>query len=449
MGHFYKKAMGAAVILLSMAAAYSFGEAERKIEFTGYSSWVFGQIVLGTDVFETGQNTPLMSHYWSQEAYAGVGFHAALNERFTVNAAMEGKMWYPFPSVLVGQPAFKRRYYGVWLDQGNATYKVGDVEKPWLTLTMGYFKYKYNTEARNLGEQLFRSLAYPGIIVNSFDFPASHLLGCQAHFDLLQGRLNADAFIISESDWYPFGDISPALVASFKPHKLVEIGGGVEFARLISVNDQATTPRNPGGQMNENVNKIINYLHKDQFGLVDSISYDSAYYTFKATKLMGRVTLDPKALFDLPFFGPEDGKLYGEIDVLGLKNYSFWYEDINKRMPIMFGFNVPTFRVLDVLSMEFENYKSIFSTRYLTNVVQNGLPQPDHTYDTWDPLLFKFDDWKWSVYVKKTVFPGFSITAQFARDHMHATYVDGYPFWGESVARPGQWWWTAKLCYNL
>jgi len=447
MGSFYKKAMGAAVILLSMAAVYCFGETEKKVEFTGYSSWVFGQIVIGTDDFETAQNTPLMNHYWSQEAYAGVGFHAALNERFTINAGMEGKMWYPFPSVPLGQPDYKRRHYGVWLDQGNAAYKVGEVEKPWLTITTGYFKYKYNPEARNLGEQLFRSLAYPGIIVNSFDFPAIHLLGCQAHFDLLESRLKVDAIINSESDWYPFGDFSPALVASFKPHKVVEIGGGVEFARLISVNSQATTPH-PGG-MDANANRIIEYLHKDQFGLVDSISYDSAYYTFKATKLMGRITLDPKTLFDLPFFGPEDGKLYGEVDVLGLQNYSFWYEDIKKRMPIMFGFNVPTFRVLDVLAIEFENYKSPFTTSYLGSVVRNGLPQPDNVYSTWDPNLFKFDDWKWSVFVKKTVFPGFSITAQFARDHMHATYVDGYPYWGESVARAGQWWWTAKLGYSL
>ena len=449
MGPFNKRAAGAAIVLLSMIAAYSFGETEKKVEFSGYSSWVLGQIVLGTDDFITGVSTPPMSHYWSQEAYAGVGFHAALNERFTINAAMEGKMWYPFPSVLVGQPDFKRRHYGVWLDQGNATYKIGEAEKPLLTVTMGYFKYKYNPQARNLGEQLFRSLAYPGIIVNAFDFPAIHLLGGMAHFDLLESRLQVDAIINSESDWYPFGDFSPALVASFKPHKVIEIGGGVEFARLISVNSLATTPQNPGGSMPAEANRVIGYVHKDQNGLVDSVSYDSAYYTFQATKLMGRIALDPKTLFDLPFFGPEDGKLYGEIDVLGLTNYSFWYDDVSKRMPIMFGFNVPTFRVLDVLAVEFENYKSQFTTSYLNNVVRNGLPQPDHTYMSWDPKLFSFDDWKWSVFVKKTVFPGFSITAQFARDHMHATYVDGYPFWGESTARPGQWWWTAKLCYSL
>jgi hypothetical protein len=80
-----------------------------------------------------------------------------------------------------------------------------------------------------------------------------------------------------------------------------------------------------------------------------------------------------------------------------------------------------------------------------------GGPLPDNAQNPsgWDPTLYTFDDWKWSVYVKRTVIPGFSITVQFARDHMHYTYSDGYPFWLEAVSRPGQWWWRANLCYSL
>lgn len=164
---------------------------------------------------------------------------------------------------------------------------------------------------------------------------------------------------------------------------------------------------------------------------------------------MGRITIDPKTLFDIDnLFGTEDLKLYGEVDVLGLKNYSYWYDDITERLPIMFGFNFPTFKLIDVLSLEAEYYKWPFETSYLNNIVRNSNPLPDNAIG-WDKNLYKYDDWKWSLYIKKTVFEGFSVTMQLARDHMHETYQDGYPWQGESVQRGNQWYWRAKFCYSL
>ena len=455
------KIAAAPIFILSIALFCRLSQAqdEQKVTMTGYSSYSFGQIVAGT----TSPDIPGsdIDHYWSHEVYTGVGFRALLNERFHLNASIEGKMWQPFPGTdpLGAAYQMKIKSYSLWLDQGNAEYGIGDPENPWCSITMGYFKYKYNPEARNLGEQLFRSLAYPGNIINYFDFPATRMLGFRGHFNFLDSSLKADALLIAETDWFPFDDISPSLIVSYSPIKAIEIGGGVELARFISMNSNLTTPKPnsvsfPANFVIDSVVRDSNgYVAKDSNGtpLPPIVMADSSCYTFKSTKLMARITIDPKAFFgESSFFGPEDGKIYGEVDVLGLKNYPYYYEDVSKRMPIMFGFNIPTFKLMDVVTLEFEHYGYPFKA-FFSQQMNKTLPLPDNDYSTWDPssTQYGFDDWKWSLYLKKTIFPGFSITTQFARDHLAYMYTTGFPYWEEAVERPGQWWWTAKLCYSL
>lgn len=454
-----KKVSSLLTIILSAAVFLSFGQdaennkdTKKKVDFIGYSSYSFGQIVEGNDNQPDGMTN--IFHYWMQDVYTGVGFSAVISDRFKILAGVEGKMWNPYAAPGVGQRQFKLRNYSLWLDQGNAVYSIGNLEKPLLTTTVGYFKYKYNPEVRNLGEYLFRSSTYPGFIINYFDFPQNRLLGGQANLKLSLDRiacdLKADLLIISESEWYPFGDFSPALLASGNFAKIVEVGGGIEFARLFSVDNNRTTPStNPDGTNNTN-NMILKNIEKDINGNVINRIYDStSHYTFKATKVMGRITLDVKKAFNAPFLGPEDGKLYGEICIIGLKDYPFWYNDLSKRMPFMFGLVIPTFKLLDALSFEVENYKFPFQTSYKTGVELNSTPLPDDQPDSWNHDNYKYDDWKWSLYAKKIVFPGFTITTQFARDHMRTLYSDGALNYSEAVSRPGQYYWVVKLGYSL
>ncbi|MBN1127840.1 MAG: hypothetical protein JXA71_02565 [Chitinispirillaceae bacterium] len=434
---------GAGVFAIAgvMAVSLFSQDVEKDVNITGYSSYSFGQVVQGNDNQPTASTN--VDHYWSHEVYTGLGFNAVINGNFTVIASVEGKMWQPYPANETRW--FKLRNYSLWLDQGYAVYALGDAETPWLSMTMGYFKYKYNPEARNLGEQMFRSLAYPGIIINYFDFPGNRLLGYKAHVNLLDDNLKIDALFISESDWYPFGDFSPAVVGSYTLAGLLEVGAGIEWARLLSVNSKKTTPEKVGNMIITRIDTTTN------LPVFDS----SSYYTFKATKLMGRMMVDPKALVDLPFLGPNDGKIYGEVNILGLKDYSFWYDDITKRIPISFGMYVPTFKVLDILAVEFEHYQSPFQTGYKELVETASIPLPEDANRAADwfnddkGASYKYDDWKWSVYAKKTVIPGFWISGQIARDHMRTTYADGLLNYTEAVARPGQWYWILKLTYGL
>jgi hypothetical protein len=441
----FLKITGLPALILFMGALFCFGENPvKKVEFTGYASYLFGQIVEGTN--DDPDALTNIRHYWDQQVDAAVGFRATMSERFSFMASIEGNMWNPFsgsPPAVKEQRQYKLRNYSLWLDEACGVYSFGSPKKPWLSLVGGYFKYKYNPEVRNLGEYMFRSVAYPGFIFNYFDFPSNRLLGFNAHLDLLEGKLKTDVMLISESDFYPFGDISPAVIARCKPIPMIDFGCGIEACRLISVDEARTTPNDPIK------NLVVTDVKKDALGDA-TVTYDSgSFYTFRAIKLMGRLTLDPKTLLNTPFFGPEDGKIYGEIAVLGLQNYGYFYNDLSKRIPWMVGFNLPAFKILDVWSIEFENYKFPFKTSYYENFEFNSIPLPGDSPKQWDPSKYTHDDWKWSVYLKKKVIPGFSITLQFARDHRRTLYSDGLPNYYEATARGNQWWWITKLCCDL
>jgi hypothetical protein len=413
----------------------------KSVNFTGYASFAFGQVVKG--LWENSERKGY-NHYWSHHVYAGVGFNARMSDNFEIVTRLEGKMWNAYPNQDTRQ--WNTRNYSMWLDQANFTYGFGGLENPWLSVTGGYFVYKYNPEVRDLGEFLFRSMTYPGYLINYFDFPAARLLGFKVSLNLLQGNLKQDLFIHEECEYYPFGNISIGYIANYNIMKVVEIGAGFDLCRLFDINTELTTPTRAE-------NLMFSDTIMDSFGFVyRDVPPDSPHYTFKANKVMGRMTIDPKPLLGSfgDIFGPSDLKLFGEIAVIGLKNYPFYYDDITKRMPMMFGMNVPTFKILDHFSVEFEYYAFPFTT-YMMRTIDQGFPLPGEDYMNWWPGTnrYKDDDWKWAVHLKKTILPGLSITVQVARDHYRGYWSDGLPAYMETLIRPDHLAWNAKITGSL
>ena len=413
----------------------------KNITLTGYGSYETGQVVAGQ-----WEGSDAMDHYWSHQVYAGLGFISKLSDRMKLVAGVEGKMWNPYQNGNNFRD-WTEQHMSLWLTEASGTYSFGDEEKPWLKLTAGYFPYKYNPEVRNLGEYLFRSLTYPGLIFNSFDFPASRQLGFKATVNLLDGNWENDFMVLEQAANWPFGDFSLAYVGSYNIAKVLEIGAGIDFANVISVNTNNTTPQ-------IEANRIV--LGTDPATGRPSI-FDSAFYTFTATKPMGRVTIDPKPLLgDISgIMNTEDLKLYGEVAVIGLKNYSYYFDTLSQRMPIMFGFYLPTFKLLDILNVEFEHYAFPLSTSYYNQVYpqQAGgnycFPVPyggNYGFRT-EPI--NSIEWKWSFYAKKYLMPNVAVTLQFSHDHFRPNYVDGYPAYSEALVKKNQWMWLAKLSASL
>ena len=121
----------------------------------------------------------------------------------------------------------------------------------------------------------------------------------------------------------------------------------------------------------------------------------------------------------------------------------------------MFGINVPTFKLLDVLSVQWQ----WFGSRYpndATTYVLDGLPTPvssiwassgSSTY----PDSTK-DNWKWCVYAKKTLFDHFFIVGQVASDHLHWDKFDygtqAYML-SEALTKPNRIYYVLKLGYGF
>jgi hypothetical protein len=210
--------------------------------------------------------------------------------------------------------------------------------------------------------------------------------------------------------------------------------------------------------------------------VIKSASYDSSagiytfvrdstsYYTYQGIKVSANAALDPKVYIPMPFLGPEDLKIYGEIAVLGWKNYSFLYEKRSERMPIMVGLNLPAFRLLDVLSIEVEYYNSSFINSYYSQYRGAGLPIPQfpsfgdaggsatpaevRQYES-DARL---DNWKWSVYAKKQVVKGIEIYAQAASDHIRTINAEAGPMPAMSpiTNRNGKdWYYILRLQFGI
>jgi len=276
---------------------------KENVSLGGYAFWQFGQIVDGYDR-QQGE----ILHQWQNNVLIGLSIKAKPSERLGLVVNPEFFLNYAYPQKQ-GVPDAVQAFGIAYINEACGKYSFGDVENPFLQVSLGMFPFKYNHEARNLGDYLFRTSTYPTLIINNFDFPAARLLGLHISTDAI-ANLHADLMLTSEAFLFPLFDFSLTGLLSYKPFNGIEIGGGVDFARCFPVNSDLTTPHwnvGNGGYYNAYITQ----------------QGDTGYYSFKATKVMTRATIDPKPFFGSPeIFGPEDLKLYGEICWVGVEGYN-------------------------------------------------------------------------------------------------------------------------------
>jgi hypothetical protein len=416
------------------------------IRVSARGSFEAGQVVQGWER-QSYDPTKKVSHVWQEKLLLSMSMRARIKERFEIIVGAEGAMDYSFfkQQEKFGEQSMLPRFYP---DHVEGSYSWGDPQKPWLRAGVGYFPFKYNPDVRNLGEYLYRTGTYPQYIINSFDYPQARLLGLHLSSDLF-GLLHQDLMLTSETDMVPLADFGLSCLARITALRgLIDVGGGFFWSRLWSVNDQYTTPRWLG-----------NEYRIDSIAPVppDTVTrYDTSFYSFVGKKLMGRLTIDFKALFPgVSLFGPNDLRLYGEAAVIGLDDIvdvvhpdRTWYNELWRRIPVMAGLNLPTFKILDVLALEVEYFRGKFPNSYENVYMLQNLPQPASpgaliNYGKWD-------DFKWSVYATKTVGRCMTFTAQVANDHMRLVKHDDREMDKEEALRkPGDWWWCGKIGFGF
>ena len=404
-------------------------------------------------------NSFKIDHIWTEDADLEFGFTAIYRERLKLAFSLGASLYFSYP-VLNKARFTKNMRQDIYLDEINAQYHFGDADMPWLLAQIGYFKFKYNPEVLNLGEYLFRTGTYPIWFNMGFDAPFQRMFGLHLQSNLVKS-LKLDV-LLSSATVAPAMNWSLSCLADYDVAALhfVHIGAGVEFAHIFDVYTDHTYP-DFGGDPTTPSNFNVSFKYVKAPG-------DTEWYTFKGTKVMGRISIDPKAFIHWKYFGENDLKLYAEADLIGLESYpdsvvnqtgglefkAPSYDNWKEKMPISIGFYLPTFKALDALNLEVE----WFGAKYYndaSNVINWGSQPLPYSVDIYGNVSGAFPNApakspiKWSVYAKKTFFNGhFALTGQIGRDHMRltcASYSD--ELWNELLVESTDWWWVIKTSW--
>lgn len=466
----------------------------------------FGNLVRGSDYGIAFEN------YFVQRSGAFVNLKATRNERLTLNAIIGGTYWNPTYNNATGAEG-TLRYFAAAVPRASIGYSaLGEPSKPTLSLEAGIFPYKYNDNANNLGEYLFRSVSYPSQVYTGgltwvganratvTGAKASHRIGDVFSHDLL---------LTLETDQLPYYDLNLTYMAKADVGSMLKFRAGVQFSRLLPVKPSVTNadiPFNRYFTFNDTTyisnseyytqrliagsgdsaklargealaTQLKGFLDNGKtmdealdtleqiYGVTAQSSYD--HYDASSIKTVAAFSFDPKPLLGggvNEWLGVNDLILYGEAAILGLKNYPVLYENRMERTVAMIGFNLPVFRQLDVLAFELEwfgsrypNSNELAQSSLSKDSRGNFLPLPQPTIngdflretEGYDPKDWKRDDIKWSVFARRQLVRGLNLEAQVASDNARGwTYPAGRRYWA-LFDKPSDWYWMMKLTASI
>jgi hypothetical protein len=306
--------------------------------------------------------------------------------------------------------------------------------------------------------------------------------------------------LTTETNLPPLYDLSLAGIVKYSVGGgILDVMAGVNFKRLVPIRPSKTSSKHPWNAYFEKDGKVyagkVSYydgkadfyqrMLKDSRTAQDSAKYqtlfadarqkadsvrawiapssvfrpDYKYYSHSGTLFMAGISLDPKLFFTSGALGPQDLKVYAEAALLGVKDYPVFYEDRMRRIPVMVGFNFPTFRLLDILSVQVEWFNSPWVNSYEASVDQNhATPTTPRGTDKlssereYNDVSDK-DNLAWSVLARREVVKGLSISAQFARDHIRSVSEAAWAGPGtdpnELLRTSKDWYWMLQFSFGI
>lgn len=450
--HNYKNKIGFLVLIMSV---FSFAMVDTpKLKISGWGYLTYGKIVSSLAQSQKGVKD------FDMDGQLFSDFDAGLKTEISLGNNGKGRFHVGLTTAFMmidrelKNVELKRRRFVAYLIDAAVEYTLKNNNSTFFT-EFGYLPIKYNQQARNLGEYLFRSNSYPNLVVSGFELSDKEKIvgwhGMYQNDFTDKTWFRGDLFFHTETSLYPGYNLSLSYMLSANINNFIQLGAGLSHQHLIPINKLKTTPGNDREQYNRNTDEFlkVGYIGSDD---------DTILYTFKGTKAMGRITIDPKALFNSPIFGSEDFKIYSEMAILGLKDYDYWYDNRAERMPFMFGFNFPTFKILDVLAIEMQYWKYPWSNN-AENIWRHGSPLPYMTnginggdfpiYTEADTMRIHDDDLRWSIYASRKIMNRIRISLQFASDNMSKTTFSPPPpsftKYTEVMPRTKDWYWASRI----
>ncbi len=397
---------------------------------------------------------------------------ARLSDRSKLFLGVGGAYYYVFPRAPIATDPnvnSKRSAFGLTDAHGEFTFvRAEEEENHYLQLKAGIFGFKYNPDAKNLGEYMFRTWTYPTIVytgglevVNSAGVQLSGL-----DLSTKTGMFTNDLMVTLQTEHAPIFGLSLTDLASVK-FGILTLGAGFMLDNLYHPDKKVLKSHEngnkwyaiAGGGTHPAGEKLAfkEYTDLKAGGLLqgnDTLVVDSGYYSFAGQKAMLRATLDFGKLLPEHLVSEGDLRLYFESILLGVKNYPTYYEHPFERTVNLIGFNFPTFRILDVLSLEFEYAPTPWKMSTDrphggalavpigegSNLSAGSFPNENHYYR---------DDWKWTFLVKKSLYDGLAIYFQAANDHMRLLDNFSSQSQFEIFQTPKHWYWAFSLKYAI
>lgn len=321
-----------------------------------------------------------------------------------------------------------------------------------LRLKVGVFPYKYNEDAKNLGEYLFRTYTYPTVFytggLNKVNSAAVQLNGVDLNSKI--GGLTHDLLVTVKTEQIPSASLSATDVVSYTIGGILTLGAGLMFDNFydpskIAGGKYAVSDLGTYYELKDGTRKLKQPINPadDKFNPQIDTAVDSAQLTFTGQKVMLRGTLDFGKLVANPWVGEKDLRLYCEGILLGLENRPFYYTKRKDRIAYTVGFNFPTFHLLDLLAFEWEYCPNPYPND-AGNATLNLAPVPNPT-----GLAANGDNVKWTAYAQRTILPGFVITGQVANDHLRLVDYFGHSNDRDVMPYRKNWYWAIQLGYAI
>jgi hypothetical protein len=385
---------------------------------------------------------------------------ARLHENAAVNWGVGAAYFFVFPRNLGPNPYVHSKRSAVGLTEAHGVFDFAGLSQDeyLMRLKIGIFGYKYNSDAKNLGEYMYRTWTYPNIInTGGLDFinsAGAQLSGLSAGTRM--GGFSNDLLLTIETDRPPVFGLSLTDIASYDIGGIINIGGGVMFNNFYNPDPRQVSPRNPDNSYYtlSDGRKMAQSQHEELMNANDSATMaatvvDTGYYTFEGIKLMARASASIGKILNTPLIKAHELKFYGEAILLGTKDYPSYYEDIQDRMVYMAGVNLPTFGLLDMLSLEAEYCSNTFKSSTV-GALENGSATPFVAPGEWFGRQdLRGDDVKWTLYAQRNILPGMAVYGQIARDHIRMLDVFSTPDKTEFLPERDHWYWALKLAYAL
>jgi hypothetical protein len=444
--------LGACAVTALMAATTVQSEIVRNQTQFGTSIDV-GQIVKGT-LWEEGQAEGKADGQVLSRTGIWLTESGTYNDRLEIRLTLGGLFFTMLPEK-PGNSQTRRVNFGGGIGQAQAIYTFGDLDNPSATLQFGLFPHKYG-ESANLGEYLFRSGAYPGYLTTggwALMQSASYLAqGVRLNVPMLDNTLSHDFMLYMERDINPAHDISPGYMVTYRPVSFLELGAGAVWQHGLPLkSDKILTPKSATeNRFSKSTGRPITGDTSAVNPCRDGDDSDCDYYSFKGFKTMARASLDLGNLFGFEAAQTGDFKLYTEIALLGVENVDeYIYNDRMERMPVMAGVVLPTFGLLDRLSVEGEYRKTRFPNS-IGNALGQALPLPmDQNTPAYD-YTEKKTYVKWTAYARRSLIEGVTLHAQAANDHLRSYgTVFANPAHRPTTERNSDWYYVLRLEFGI